>query len=54
MLHLREFVVQVAAHSLRWTVGIEAFRMRRFECLQFEHELIELGIGDFRAVLYII
>ena len=54
MFHLFERLVQVAAHALSGTVGVVAFRVCSFERLEFVHEFVELPVGDFRSVLYVI
>ena len=54
MFHLFESLVQVATHALSRTVGVVAFRVSGFERLEFVHEFIELPVGDFRLVLYVV
>ena len=54
VFHLFERLVQVAAHALSGTVGVVAFRVCSFERLEFVHEFVELPVGDFRSVLYVI
>ena len=52
--HLREVLVQVAAHTHRGRVFVRIFGMRLLQVLQFAHQVVELLVRDFGSVQYVV
>ena len=46
----RELLAHVAAHALRVAVGRNQIGELCFDALQFDVQLVEGGVGDFRCV----
>ena len=54
VLHLLKVLTDVAAHALRWTVGVEELRIFLLELLQLLEFEVELHVADGRRVEHIV
>ena len=54
MFHLCELLIEVAAYTLRWRVGVCHVGMARFEVLQLVHERVKFEVGNVGTIEHIV
>jgi hypothetical protein len=54
MLDFDEAFARFAADALRWGIGREEIGMLGFERLEAAHAFVVLGVGDLRAIEYVV